>query len=418
MPVRKRGDKAATEKSGLNLRYSGDLLEWFWIFLRVAEERNDHLTMKKKTTGIDKYGNGQLRLRFTVDGVRYTVYGKTIKECREKELEKRKQLEDDTYHESKTLTVNEYFENWLEAKRGTVKDTTLCTERGWYKPASKITVDKAGHQFGKLKMVNVEPQHIRILQRKLADKLNTNTVNACIGLVRSLFKSAITEDRIIVYNPAAGIKDLKRKEKKAVDTYHRALTKDETRSFLEVSQDSWYYNAYVFMLNTGMRLGEVGALRKSDISETGINVKRTLTRDENGNRIIGDDTKTGAGKRFIPLNQDARDAIRRQEEINTFLEKSEAFEPSDLVFRSSTGHLLLHPSVEYDIKKYCKQAGIEPFTAHAFRDTFATRCVESGMQPKTLQAILGHSSISITMDLYVHCLDDTKVQEMKAVSFK
>ena len=53
-----------------------------------------------------------------------------------------------------------------------------------------------------------------------------------------------------------------------------------------------------------------------------------------------------------------------------------------------------------------------------FRDTFATRCVESGMQPKTLQAILGHSSISMTMDLYVHCLDDTKVRELKAVSFK
>ena len=97
---------------------------------------------------------------------------------------------------------------------------------------------------------------------------------------------------------------------------------------------------------------------------------------------------------------------------------SGAYNPSDLIFRSYTGNYLLHPSVEYDIKKYCKRAGIEAFTAHAFRDTFATRCVESGMRPKTLQTILGHSSISVTMDLYVHCMDDTKVKELEAVSFQ
>lgn len=340
-----------------------------------------------------------------------------MKEIRDKEPEKRRKLAEGTSREGAMLTVDEYFEKWIEGKRGTVKETTLFTEREWYKPISKVRVDSLGHLFGQLKLVKAEPQHIRTVQKELSKRLNSNTVNASIGLLRSLFKTAM-EDRIFVFNPGAGVRDLQRKEKKAVDTYHRALTREETRAFLEVSQDSWFYNAYVLMLNTGMRLGEVGGLERSDITDAGIHVERTLTRNEKGSYILGEGTKTGAGRRFIPLNQDAKDAIWRQEEINTFMVTSGAYNPSDLIFRSYTGNYLLHPSVKYDIKKYCKRAGIEAFTAHAFRDTFATRCVESGMRPKTLQTILGHSSISVTMDLYVHCMDDTKVKELEAVSFQ
>ena len=57
------------------------------------------------------------------------------------------------------------------------------------------------------------------------------------------------------------------------------------------------------------------------------------------------------------------------------------------------------------------------FTAHALRDTFATRCVESGMQPKVLQEIMGHTNISMTMNLYAHAMDESKIEQIKAVSF-
>ena len=63
----------------------------------------------------------------------------------------------------------------------------------------------------------------------------------------------------------------------------------------------------------------------------------------------------------------------------------------------------------------CKLAGLEHFTSHALRDTFATRAIESGMNPKTLQMILGHSDISMTMNLYCHVMEDTKSEEMKNI---
>ena len=71
--------------------------------------------------------------------------------------------------------------------------------------------------------------------------------------------------------------------------------------------------------------------------------------------------------------------------------------------------------VDREIKRVCKRTGIEHFTCHAFRDTFATRAIEQGVAPRTLQELLGHSDFSLTMNLYGHVLDDTKEKAMNAL---
>ena len=92
-----------------------------------------------------------------------------------------------------------------------------------------------------------------------------------------------------------------------------------------------------------------------------------------------------------------------------------AAEEDKPIFRAPRGGLLGARCVKKDIDELCKTAGIERFTAHAFRDTFATRAVESGMQAKTLQEILGHADIGITMNLYAHVMENTKRRQMDAV---
>ena len=62
-----------------------------------------------------------------------------------------------------------------------------------------------------------------------------------------------------------------------------------------------------------------------------------------------------------------------------------------------------------------EHTGIKHFSMHTLRHTFATRCIEAGMKPKTLQMILGHSNIGITMNLYVHVTDDEKAKEVKRI---
>ena len=79
------------------------------------------------------------------------------------------------------------------------------------------------------------------------------------------------------------------------------------------------------------------------------------------------------------------------------------------------GKIITHGSLKNDMTAAQKAAGIEHFAIHALRDTFATRALESGMNPQTLKTILGHSSYSMTMDLYCHVLADTKAEEMAKV---
>ena len=88
---------------------------------------------------------------------------------------------------------------------------------------------------------------------------------------------------------------------------------------------------------------------------------------------------------------------------------------NDYLFRAVEGGLLSATPVDREIKRICKVTGIEPFTMHAFRATFATRAIESGMHPRTLQELLGHTNINLSMSLYGHCMEDTKKQEMEAI---
>ena len=88
---------------------------------------------------------------------------------------------------------------------------------------------------------------------------------------------------------------------------------------------------------------------------------------------------------------------------------------NDLIFRAPERGLLMATPLDREIKRICKAAGVTPFTMHALRATFATRAIEAGMNPKTLQEILGHSNFNITMSLYGHCLTDTKKQAMEAL---
>ena len=372
--------------------------------------------MPRLPAGVSKHKN-EFRLRFTLNGKQYAVYGATIQQLKEKEAKRRQEIEEGLYKSGENISLDDYFSRCLEAKRGTVKETTLRANRMMYATMSKTAIDKAGTLFGTLKVKDIEVQNVRDLQKALAATHSTRTTNDTISMLKGILKSAVQTDRIITYNPAAPVKALKRTEAPARDTIHRALTREETRTFLSHAADSWYYPLYIFLLGTGCRIGEAGALEIRDIGKDTLRICRTVTRTESGGYKIGDDTKTAAGRREVPLTDEVRKAIERQKfvtgQIFGKLDKL-----TDTVFRSPRGNVLKSSTVNADIKRICKAAGLEYFGVHAFRDTFATRCVESGtMQPKTLQTIMGHSDISMTMNLYAHCMPETQKEQLKAVNF-
>lgn len=388
---------------------------------------------KKLPAGMSLRADGRIVNRFTVEGKRYSVYGTNVKECRERESAKRDQIRAGLAKKGKDKTVGEYFSEWIAAKEGTVKPTTIRTDSILLRRMEITPIDKAGTLFGSLKLSKVETANVRALQGALQKELKfrtdkgkektrkgmtTRATNDSIHLLKAVYKSAIAE-RLVNWNPVETVKPLKRTEEQARDTTHRALTKAETAKFLEYAKkrNSWYYNLYVFLLNTGARLGEAGALLPSDISKNGITIKRTITRTEDGGYEIGSDTKTSAGVRFIPLLGDASAALEDQRKVNAIAAGVKIIELGKPIFRAPKGSLLKSANVNYDIANICADAGINKFSAHALRATFATRCVESGMPPKTLMSIMGHSDISMTLTLYAHCEDETKIEQLKVVNF-
>lgn len=372
---------------------------------------------KKRTDGLKES-------TFTYQGRRYHVYGRTYKELAEKIDQKKAEVKEKRYIKNCELTFDQYNVRWTEAREGTVKEATLRKNQFEFKAASKAVIDSLGTTFGSLKIVDIEVQNMRDLQKALINSkresglklYNTNTINGIMAHVKHILNDAMKE-QIIDFNPAISVKSLKRTEEEATETIHRALSVAETKEFFDIAQTSWYYDVYRFMLCSGCRIGEVGALKQTDIDckNNVIHIQRTMTKTVLGNYMIGDSAKSRKGKRDIPLTDDLKVVIEHQKSIYRMLEGN--ILPFDgFIFKSPEGKMLNETSTNRDIARICKKANIEKFTSHAFRDTFATRAVESGMKPKTLQEILGHADIGMTMNLYAHVMDETKSREMREVS--
>ena len=382
--------------------------------------------------------DGRICVQFRFNGKRYSAYGDSSREAEANAEMMKAQLIAGVYESAtdrrkrekaereaaatgpRMPTFEQYAREWLSRKReiNSIKGASVCTYNVLFKLIFNAMVDS--RRFGDLPLDQVTRRDIRNLQKELsAGKVCSRTVNDCIGKIKAIYKSAINEDELVSKNPATGIDSVGRTETRAIDTIHRALTKEETKLFFETAkkEHSRFCNLYTFLLHTGLRCGEAGALYTSDISHDGITVSRTITRTPAGRYVIGSEAKTDAGRRFVPLDPDAKEAIRDQMNTNAALQPEKVVPIRNRVFRSARGDLLNTSTVDKDIAKICEKAGIEKFTVHAFRDTFATRSAESGMEPKQLQSIIGHTNISTTMNYYVHANKDRKIEQLLAVNF-
>lgn len=125
--------------------------------------------------------------------------------------------------------------------------------------------------------------------------------------------------------------------------------------------------------------------------------------------------KTKSGYRTIPLTDEALRILKNQRKKNSEI-KVVPIEWSEYVFLCRKGTPVKNSKYDTGLFKICDKAEIEHFYMHVLRHTFATRCIEGGMKPKTLQKILGHSNIGITMNLYMTTTEDEKKKEIDLVA--
>ena len=204
------------------------------------------------------------------------------------------------------------------------------------------------------------------------------------------------------------------------------------------AQRSHNYNQYALILETGLRTGEMIGLTWDaiDFEKRTLTVNKTLEFRHAQKYWRAGPPKTQQSYRTIPLTNraydilksiwDSRDNRKESPLLSQTLEyidrrtgTTSQLVMRDLVFINwRTGEPAKNSSYDTHLYKLCDEAGINRFCMHALRHTYATRAIESGMQPKVLQKLLGHASIKTTMDRYVHVTTDSLDQAVRQFESK
>lgn len=372
--------------------------------------------MARQYAGIRLRSDGRYEKRFTVNGCRYSVFGSTRKECMDNELIRRKEIEEHKYIKNRSVTMNQYFNEWIAVKEQEVKETTVRLFNAVYKNQIKP-------YLGTRKIKDLERRELALFQAKIIKKYSISTTKKAMNTIHQMLESAVI-DEIIAVNVANSLPKIRKKatEREARETIHRALTEKEVSTFLEYAKKDWNYNAMRLLLATGIRAGECGALywRDIDYKNNVIHIKRTITKDKENRNIIGTTTKTKKSTRDIPLNDEIKRILEEQREFMHSWQGANVIEMNDRVFKSENGGLVYAGTLNNSIEKILikmKKDGIEikHFSPHAFRSTFASLAVRKGMPLNVLKEIMGHTSYAMTADLYGHVYNEQKQEAMNLI---
>jgi len=261
--------------------------------------------------------------------------------------------------------------------------------------------------LGKLKVDKVTRDNIQMLLNNLYKQngLSYSSVKKVYVALNSCYKHALLDD-VVIKNPCIGIILPSPKERtKNVTT----LTFSEIERFKKESiKEKYYYGyAYLLILNTGLRMGEALSLKWSNIDF----INKTITvnknnvmvkkRDLNGKETGGyelqtqSSAKTYSGNRIIPINNSAENALMMLKKHNN----------TDYVIINDRQHQVLPSNFERSFHRVLHNANIEKCGVHILRHTFASMLFSKGVDVKIVSKLLGHSTVKITYDTYVHLFE-------------
>lgn len=384
---------------------------------------------KKLPKGI-RENKGTYEARAMVNGVKICLYSSDLDHLIEEFNQAKEKVKNSIDYRKTMITLNEWFEEWFtEVKAHKVKETSIHPMKNNFKRTF-------GFYIGSKKLKDIKPLDVqRALNTMEQEGISNSAMREALGRLRECMEFAVG-NQMIASNPCL-IVEVPWTYKKAKEEI--ALTQEEQNALLNEVEDSWYKEMFYFMCLTGVRVGELGGLQWSDIdfSKKCITIRRSLSCSYcNGKkREMLVSPKTVNSTRQILFLGEMEEVLKSQKEKQKRL-KAELGERwrsgeefSDLVFTTGMGSPCSRYIVDKEVKKVIKRIRekeavlavqeqrepkiIRDFHPHTLRHTFATRCFENRMEPKVVQSLLGHSSISITLNIYTHVLDNKMDEEIK-----
>lgn len=333
----------------------------------------------------------------TANGVkRKVLYGKTRAEVSDKLVKAQSDRIDGIAYDDENMTLGEYIEAWLKGSVfGSVRQST-------YDRDTNLVNNHIKPILGGVKLKKLNAAQVQSFYRNRLDAgLSSSTVHKMHDILRRGLTQAVGW-HLVPRNVADTVKPPRPAPKEM-----QALSNAEARRLLEAAGEDRLEALYILAIHTGMRQGELLALRWQDVDlENAVaSVRRTLTRS--GGKVVFGEPKTKKSRRSIRLTSQAVEALRShlERQLQDMEILGDRYQDQGLVFTTDTG-APINPSNlrQRSLTPLLKRAGLPHMRFHDLRHTCATLLLSRGVHPKFVQELLGHATIAITLDTYSHVM--------------
>ncbi len=386
--------------------------------MKKTKKANGEGSIYSKKRNGRNYYTGQVTVGYDKDGkqIRKSVSGYNKKEVQAKMAEYKVLAHNGQIGQSKKICFQDFFIMWAnEFKRPNVLSNTYEMYEMDYRLRIKDT------PLGKMDISKIKAHH---LQAFCNDMLNNHSVH-CSGRCLTRIKSCLTfafDENYINFNPTKNVKiEEKSTEKKKPKVYSREEQEKLINHLTLFYVDMLIY----FCFATGLRLGEALALEWDDINNNIVQVNKQYKRisftDKDGNKCneykIGP-LKTKTSFRSVPIPEKAMIKLKeyKLQQLETKLYQGQKYNDKNIVFADEYGNYIVRTRPNKRLRRICEEINIPYLSIHSARHSYATRLFELGVDLKTIQGLLGHATITMTMDTYAHLLDAKKITETEKLN--
>ena len=339
-------------------------------------------------------------------GKRKYFYGTTRKEVQEKLRKAQRELELGKLATGPQQTLKNFLEYWLRIRKPAIKQSTYVSYRECIK---NHIIPGLGH----IQLQKLTGDQIQGFYTEEQGKVSANVVRLLHTILRIALADAVKWKRLST-NPCSDVEP-PRHQKHQIEV----LTIEQAKKLLDAAQSHRLEALLTVAITTGMRRGELLALRWEDIHfETkSLQVKHTVSYINPDGRymFIETEPKTASGTRNIMLPTFVIDLLKqhRTRQLESRLQAGEQWKERNLVFPNTLGNYIAIPHLRLLFKQLLARAGLPAsIRFHDLRHSAATILLAMGVNPKIIQEILGHADIRITMNIYSHVLPSMQREVM------